>query len=130
MVFLEFMAHFTSLSHSIYNLDLCETVARCHFSNQQFFSSLSPPPPPPQVLFHRPFKGSASVVVPRQNLFIGDPSLISTTFCSDQPKFIFKCLYYNSSVCPIHLFQQRYLSCHLFGKELLTRLIICNSVAC
>ena len=38
---------------------------------------------PPQVLFHRPFIGEASFVAPQcyqQNLFNGDPSLISTYF--------------------------------------------------
>ena len=36
-----------------------------------------------KALFHRPFIGGASVVVPQcyqQNLFIGDPSLILTYF--------------------------------------------------
>ena len=53
--------------------DSCETVARCHFRKQQNGF--------PRVLFHRPFIGGASVAVHQcyqQNLFDGDPSLIST----------------------------------------------------
>ena len=39
----------------------CETIARCHFSNQQYgIEALHP-----QVLFHRSFIGGASVVVPQ-----------------------------------------------------------------
>ena len=57
--------------------------------------------------------------------FSDSSSLFYVRCCS-----IFKCFYFNSSVCPIHLIYQREMSCHLFGKELLTRLIICNSVIC
>ena len=34
--------------------------------------------------------------------------------------------FFLSSVCPIYLIQQRLMSCHLFGKVLLTRLVVCR----
>ena len=36
----------------------------------------------------------------------------------------FKCLNFNTSVSSVHLVQLNLLSCHLLGKELLTRLVI------
>ena len=74
------------------------------------------------MLFHSPFIGCVSVVVPRCYM------LLCPCVCSVLLQF--KCFYFNTTVCPIHLFQQCLLSCHLFGKELLTRLIICYSVVC
>ena len=37
---------------------------------------------------------------------------------------------FNSSVCPVHLFQQWWLSCCLSGRGLLAQLVICGSVVC
>ena len=71
-----------SLSHSTYNFGRGRFVRDCRSvpfrrSTERFLA------PPPRVLFHRPFKGGVSVVVPhccRQKLFNDDPSLISACF--------------------------------------------------
>ena len=98
--------------------DSCKTIARCHFSNNKTVFKLSLPT-------YSFTDRSWSVLL---LWFLGATCCYVCVYvrcCS-----IFKCFYFNSSVCLIHLFQQWQLNCHLFGKELLTRLIIGNSVVC